>query len=94
MNSMVKGASPKSNHIIGCAVDISDGSGDLMRWCLANLDVVADAGLYMEDFRWTPTWCHFQSSKPKSGKRIFVPSDALPLAPNRWDGKYDKKWDR
>lgn len=93
INGMIKGAAPKSNHIIGCAVDISDGNGELMKWCLQNLQVIADAGLYLEDFRWTPTWTHFQTVKPKSGKRIFVPSSALPLAPTRWDGKYDSKFD-
>jgi hypothetical protein len=94
INGMVKGASQNSNHIIGAAVDISDGSGDLMRWCLANLKIIADAGLYMEDFRYTPTWVHFSYIKPKSGKRIFIPSAALPPAPNRWNGAYDKAYDK
>lgn len=93
INGMIKGAAPKSNHIIGCAVDIYDGNGELMKWCLQNLQVIADAGLYLEDFRWTVNWTHFQTVKSKSGKRIFVPSSALPIAPTRWDGKYDSKFD-
>jgi len=94
INGMIKGAAPKSNHIIGCAVDIFDGSGELMKWCLANLDVIADAGLYLEDFRWTPNWIHFQSIRPKSGKRLFIPSSALALAPTKWDGQYPSKYDK
>lgn len=93
MNHMVKGAAPKSNHMIGLAVDISDGSGDVMRFVLANLELMTKLGFYFENWNWTPTWCHFQLVKPTSGKRIFVPSQSLPLA-QRWDGKYDSKWDK
>lgn len=94
INGMIKGAAPKSNHIIGCAIDIADADGALMNWCLANLDLLCATGLYLEDFRYTPNWIHFQSIAPKSKKRIFVPSEALPPAPARWNGRYDSKWDK
>lgn len=94
MNGMVKGALPKSNHITGNAVDLSDKDNKLMDYILANLDKATALGLYFEDFRWTPTWCHVQTVPPKSRKRIYVPSSALALAPNRWNGKYDSKYDK
>ena len=94
INGMVKGAAPKSNHMVGLACDIFDGNGDLMRWVLNNLKMMSDLGLYLEDFRWTPNWVHFQCVPPKSRKRIFVPSEALALAPTKWDGHYDTKWDK
>lgn len=93
INGMVKGAAPKSNHIIGLAVDIHDPDGGLMRWVLDNLQLMTDLGLYMEDFRWTGNWCHFQLCKPASGKRIFVPAKGLAPHPERWDGRYPSKFD-
>jgi len=94
INGMIKGAAPKSNHITGHAVDIRDGSGTLRDWCLNNLDTITKAGLYLEDFRYTNGWVHFQSVRPKSGKRIFVPSASLPPHPDAWNGKYDSKFDK
>ena len=94
INGMIPNAAPKSNHTTGMAVDIADKDGALMNWCLANLDLLTATGLYLEDFRYTPTWCHFQCVAPKSKKRIFVPSEALPPAPTRWNGRYDSKWDK
>ncbi|MEZ0209241.1 MAG: D-Ala-D-Ala carboxypeptidase family metallohydrolase [Candidatus Paceibacterota bacterium] len=93
INGMIKGAAPKSNHITGHAVDIFDSSGALWNWCLQNLDLLKATGLYLEDRRWTPTWVHFQTIRPSSKKRIFIPSSALPLAPNAWEGKYNSTYD-
>ena len=89
INAKTPGAASHSKHTEGLAVDISDVSGDLMRWVLANLQMMKDLGIYFEDFRWTPTWVHFQLGAPKSGKRIFIPNAQPPLAPDRWDGIYD-----
>lgn len=83
-------SAPKSNHLKALACDISDPNGDLFRWLLQNLDKMKEWGLYLEDFRYTPTWVHFQAIAPASGKRIFVPSSAPAPAPTRWDGKYDQ----
>jgi hypothetical protein len=94
INGMIPNAAKKSNHMIGLAVDIADADGALMKWCLDNLDLLTATGLYLEDFRYTPTWCHFQSVAPKSKKRIFVPSEALPPAPARWNGRYDSRYDK
>lgn len=93
INAKTPGAAAHSKHMEGLAVDISDPDGDLMRWVLANLQMMKDLNIYFEDFRWTPNWVHFQLGAPKSGKRIFVPSSAPALAPNRWDGQYDHSMD-
>lgn len=64
---------PKSKHIMGKACDISDRSGALKAWILANVEILESAGLWCEDFAHTPTWVHFQSEPPRSGKRFFIP---------------------
>lgn len=93
INASTPGAAAKSKHMIGLACDIADADGAIMRWVLANLDLMKDLGIYMEDWKWTPTWTHFQLGPPNSKKRIFVPSSAPAAAPTRWDGTYDSKYD-
>ena len=63
----------KSNHLFGRAVDFADGDGKLKKWILANIKLMEDIGLYMEDFAATKTWVHFQINPPKSGNRFFKP---------------------
>lgn len=92
INGTTPGAAAHSKHMIGLAVDIADADDGLMHWVLENLDLMKQLGLYFEDFRWTPTWTHFQLGPPSSGKRIFVPSSAPASAPDRWDGKYDSSF--
>lgn len=64
---------PKSNHIKGLAVDISDPHGEVWAWCMTNMKLMEEQGIYFEDKNATPTWVHFQIVPPKSGKRIFKP---------------------
>lgn len=90
VNSSTPGAAKKSKHMEGLAVDIKDNDGKIMEWTLNNLQLMKDLGVYMEDWRWTPTWTHYQIVPPKSGNRIFIPSTAPALAPNRWKGKYSR----
>lgn len=94
INSMVKGAAPKSNHCTGNACDFLDTDGKLMEWCLTNLQLLTDLGIYLEDFRWTPNWVHMQNLPPKSRKRIFIPSESLAPAPKRWSGSYSSTFDK
>ena len=93
INASTPGAAKHSKHMVGLACDISDLDGSLWTWVLARLDLMQSLGLYFEDKRWTPSWCHFQLGPPASGKRIFVPSADRAMAPNIWDGRYDPKYD-
>lgn len=63
----------KSNHLSGRAVDFADGNGELKKWVKANVKLMEEIGLWMEDFSATKTWCHFQINPPKSGNRFFIP---------------------
>lgn len=62
---------PKSAHLLGMAVDISDHDGELKKWLLANIHILEEADLYCEDFKTTVTWVHFQTRK--ASKRVFMP---------------------
>ena len=93
INAATPGAATHSKHMTGDACDIKDPDGALMRWVLANLDLMKTLNIYFEDFRWTPNWVHFQFGPPASGKRIFVPNSHPALAPSRWDGQYDHAMD-
>lgn len=62
-----------SRHLSGEALDISDPRRELQKWIMKNLDICERAGLYFEDFKYTPTWVHAQIVPPKSGKRFFIP---------------------
>lgn len=93
VNAATSGAATKSKHMIGLAVDIQDKDNDIMNWALANLKLLKKLDIYLEDFRWTPGWVHFQLGKPASGKRIFIPSTTKALAPDRWNGEYNHAHD-
>lgn len=64
---------PNSKHVLGCAVDISDPRKELQNWLIKNVEALTDAELWCEHFDATPTWVHFQSIAPGSGKRFFKP---------------------
>lgn len=68
-----KSKATKSRHLIGQACDIEDKSGDLGRWCKANVKVLEDVGLWCEALESTVGWVHFQSVPPGSGARFFNP---------------------
>lgn len=92
VNASVGGAA-QSWHRQCAAIDLVDTDGQLWTWCIENLELCADLGLWLEDKRWTPTWVHLQIYPPKSGKRIFIPNTKAPVSPEAWNGVYDKKWD-
>lgn len=94
INASTPGAATKSKHTMGLAVDIQDKDDKLMHWVLANLELMKQLDIFIEDFRWTPGWVHFQLGQPASGNRIFVPSTAKPIVPNRWSGTYDHSVDQ
>lgn len=66
-------SAPKSKHLLGLAVDISDRDGKLWDWILENMDLMEKLGFYFESKAATPQWVHFQLAPPRSGKRIFLP---------------------
>lgn len=73
VNAATPGAAPKSKHMTGHAIDISDPEGDLDEWCLEHQDVLQTIGLWMEHPSATKGWCHVQTIPPKSGRRCFYP---------------------
>lgn len=62
-----------SKHCIGASADLSDSEGKLKKWCLENVKLFEDMGLWMEDFKYTAQWMHCQIYPPKSGNRFFIP---------------------
>ena len=82
VNDATANASKTSKHIIGCAIDLRDRlpARPLARWCLRNRQALEEAGLWIKDPQWTPSWVHLQSVPPASGDRVFVPSAGPALA--------------
>lgn len=65
------GGAPNSTHLSCQAVDFADSNGELKKWCIANMDMIKKAGLYMEHPDHTPTWVHLQSRPTKNNP--FIP---------------------
>lgn len=64
----------KSQHLSGCAADMSDPDGSLKAFVKANdYQVLKDCELWMEAADSTNGWLHNQSNPPKSGAREFEP---------------------
>lgn len=73
INAQTKGAAKKSSHIMCLACDFKDIDGKIDKWCLDNLHILTECGLYLESPEHTPNWCHVQCIAPKSGARVFIP---------------------
>jgi len=73
VNGATKNAAPHSHHMTGKACDVSDPTGSLDKWCLANPDELEAIGLWQESPASTPGWCHLQTLAPHSGHRVFIP---------------------
>lgn len=76
-NKSARGAK-KSAHMSCQAVDIRDSDGEIAKWCLNNLKLLEEAGLYMESPLHTheppgARWLHLQTRRPASGNRVFIP---------------------
>lgn len=81
INDATAHAAKQSRHLTGEAIDLRDnGTRDLARWCMNNLDALEEIGLWMEDPQWTPTWVHLQIVPPGSRRRVYCPSTHPPLA--------------
>lgn len=55
------GGATRSAHMSCQAVDFRDPDGAFAKWCLANMDLIRKAGLYLEDPSFTIGWAHLQS---------------------------------
>lgn len=73
VNAATPGAATHSPHLTAHACDISDPTGSLDKWCLANPKVLAEIGLWQESPASTIGWCHLQTIPPHSGRRVFIP---------------------
>ena len=82
VNDATANAAAGSRHLTAQAVDLPDADRTLAGWCVDNLDILDEIGLWMEDPRWTPTWLHLQTVPPKSSKRVYVPSSKPPSDPS------------
>lgn len=71
VNQSLPNSAKMSAHMSGEAIDILDPSGDLDR--LLTRAVLEKFDLYREDSEYTQGWCHLQTRKTSSGKRIFIP---------------------
>ena len=93
INAAVPGSAKRSLHMECAALDIRDVDGRVRDYVLANLALLKQAQLWLEDPRWTPIWIHLQIYAPKSGKRVFIPDTSAPKAPEAWSGTYDSSLD-
>jgi hypothetical protein len=73
VNQATPGAAKLSNHMICKAIDIADEDGKLDAYCVANQEILAGLGLWLENPDSTQGWCHVQTVAPHSGNRIFKP---------------------
>jgi len=73
INGATVGAAKKSKHMTCEAIDLEDKDGSLDAWCMDNLEVLQEIGLWLEHPDATPTWCHVQIVPPRSGNRVFKP---------------------
>lgn len=73
VNAAIPKAAKKSNHMRCLAIDLDDDDGDLDDWCMSNLSVLEELGLWMEHPAATKGWCHVQTVPPRSGRRVFYP---------------------
>jgi hypothetical protein len=65
------GGALTSSHLTCEACDFEDRKRDFTKWCLLNIKVLENAGLYMESPLDASTWVHLQTRAPKSGNRVF-----------------------
>jgi hypothetical protein len=82
VNAAVSGAAARSRHITAEAVDIPDPDGLLADWCMDNLDVLKEIGVWIEHPSWTKGWLHVQivppGNPPRPQVRVFIPNSNPP----------------
>lgn len=66
----------RSTHKQGQGIDLFDPKRELARWSLRNVALLERLGIVaMEDPRWTPTWCHWQT-RPVPDKFAYIPDSS------------------
>jgi hypothetical protein len=65
------GGSKRSSHLLCMAIDFFDKDGALAKYCLDNLSILEELGLYMEDPKYTKGWVHLQTRA--TSQRVFIP---------------------
>lgn len=75
VNAATKNASKNSAHLTAQAVDLSDDVEAIDQWIStdAGRKALEDCDLYAEIATATPRWCHLQTRRTASGRRIFRP---------------------
>lgn len=73
INATVANAAKKSNHQMCLACDFADSNKELAKYCMDNLYILEQCGLFLEHPDYTKNWVHLQVVPPKSGKRVFIP---------------------
>lgn len=58
VNAATPGAAKKSAHLSGLAIDIEDPDGKLDELVVSKPDLLRKYGLFVEDPKSTPKWCH------------------------------------
>jgi hypothetical protein len=65
------GGAKRSAHMTCEAIDLEDKDGRLKNFC--SEEILEKYDLYMEHPDATPSWCHLQTRRIRSGARIFKP---------------------
>ena len=73
LQQSINPAVKNSAHITGEAVDMSDPDGAIYSFCIDNVDILINLGVYVESRTYTPRWSHLTIRPPKSGNRFFIP---------------------
>ncbi len=75
VNASIPNAAPRSKHMMGQAIDLSDPEGDLDDWLMSadGHKALEELGLWMEHPAATKGWAHLQPVPARSGRRVFYP---------------------
>lgn len=72
INSEIPGACSHDAHTKCAGVDLRDADGKLSIWCLNNLDILTQIGVWMESPQSAKNHVHLQTYPPASGRRVFI----------------------
>jgi len=82
VNDATANAAKASKHLSATAVDLPDADGLLAEWCMDNVDVLVEIGVWLEHPGWTRGWLHAQTvpagNPPRPSVRIFIPNTQPP----------------